>query len=109
MSLGRAAALLLALLLLAPPVTLPGPGTPLGLASGDEPLPKWGFYVYMAGDNSLSEEAADDLLEMQAAGSNGDREVVALVDQFRSATGGTRATRAIRVTRITNASSMIID
>ena len=53
MSLGRVAILLLALLLLAPPVVLPGPTAPLGLASGDESLPKWGFYVYMAGDNTL--------------------------------------------------------
>ena len=92
MSSGRAAALLLTLLLLAPPVTLPGPGTPLGLASGDEPLPKWGFYVYMAGDNSLSEEAADDLIEMQVVGSNSDREVVALIDQE-----GEHDSRAYRV------------
>ncbi len=92
MSLGRAAALLLALLLLAPPVALPGPGAPLGLAGGEEPLPKWGFYVYMAGDNSLSEEAADDLFEMQAVGSNENREVVVLVDQE-----GENDSRAYRV------------
>ena len=94
MSPGRLVALLLALLLLAPPVALPGPGALLGLAGGEEPLPKWGFYVYMAGDNSLSEEAADDLLEMQAAGSNGDREVVALVDQ--SSDNDSRAYRVLR-------------
>ena len=47
MSPGRIVALLLALLLLAPPVALPGPGAPLGLVSGEEPLPKWGFYVYL--------------------------------------------------------------
>ncbi len=81
MSFGRVAVLLLALMLLAPPVVLPGPIAPLGLASGDESLPKWGFYVYMAGDNSLSDEAADDLIEMQMIGSNSDREVVALIDQ----------------------------
>ena len=90
---------LLALLLLAPPVTLSGPVAPLGgsllgAAAAEEPLPKWGFYVYMAGDNSLSEEAADDLLEMQAAGSNSDREVVALVDQ-----SGDSDSRAYRVLR----------
>ena len=99
MSPGRLVALLLALLLLAPPVALLGPTAPLGAAllgaaGGEEPLPKWGFYVYMAGDNSLSEEAADDLLEMQAAGSNGDREVVALVDQ-----SGDHDSRAYRVLR----------
>ena len=92
MSLGRVAILLLALLLLAPPVVLPGPTAPLGLASGDEPLPKWGFYVYMAGDNSLSDEAADDLIEMQMVGSNSDREVVALIDQ-----DGEHDSRAYRV------------
>ncbi|MEC7930165.1 MAG: clostripain-related cysteine peptidase [Candidatus Thermoplasmatota archaeon] len=99
MSPGRLVALLLALLLLAPPVALLGPTAPLGAvligaAGGEEPLPKWGFYVYMAGDNSLSEEAADDLLEMQAAGSNGDREVVALVDQ--SSDHDSRAYRVLR-------------
>ncbi|HJP44088.1 MAG: clostripain-related cysteine peptidase [Candidatus Poseidoniia archaeon] len=99
MSPGRLVALLLALLLLAPPVALPGPTAPLGAAllgaaGGEEPLPKWGFYVYMAGDNSLSEEAADDLLEMQATGSNGDREVVALVDQ--SSDHDSRAYRVLR-------------
>ena len=99
MSPGRLVALLLALLLLAPPVALPGPTAPLGAvllgaAGGEEPLPKWGFYVYMAGDNSLSEEAADDLLEMQAAGSNSDREVVALVDQ--SSDHDSRAYRVLR-------------
>ncbi|MEC8948877.1 MAG: clostripain-related cysteine peptidase [Candidatus Thermoplasmatota archaeon] len=92
MSLGRVAILLLALLLLAPPVVLLGPTAPLGLASGDEPLPKWGFYVYMAGDNSLSDEAADDLIEMQMVGSNSDREVVALIDQ-----DGEHDSRAYRV------------
>ncbi|HIL33772.1 MAG TPA: hypothetical protein EYG25_05800, partial [Candidatus Poseidoniales archaeon] len=92
MSPGRLVALLLALLLLAPPVALPGPGALLGLAGGEEPLPKWGFYVYMAGDNSLSEEAADDLFEMQAVGSNENREVVVLVDQE-----GENDSRAYRV------------
>ena len=94
MSPGRIVALLLALLLLAPPVALPGPGAPLRLVSGEEPLPKWGFYVYMAGDNSLSEEAADDLFEMQVVGSNGDREVVVLIDQ-----DGENDSRAYRVLR----------
>ncbi len=99
MSPGRLVTLLLALLLLAPPVALPGPTLPLGgsllgTAGAGEPLPKWGFYVYMAGDNSLSEEAADDLFEMQAAGSNGGREVVALVDQ-----SGDSDSRAYRVLR----------
>ena len=94
MSPGRIVALLLALLLLAPPIALPGPGAPLRLVSGEEPLPKWGFYVYMAGDNSLSEEAADDLFEMQVVGSNGDREVVVLVDQE-----GENDSRAYRVLR----------
>ncbi len=92
MSLERVAILLLALLLLAPPVALPGPTALLGLASGDETLPKWGFYVYMAGDNSLSDEAADDLIEMQIVGSNSDREVVALIDQE-----GEHDSRAYRV------------
>ncbi|MCH2448036.1 MAG: clostripain-related cysteine peptidase, partial [Candidatus Poseidoniia archaeon] len=92
MSLGRVAILLLALLLLAPSIALPGPTAPLGLASGDEPLPKWGFYVYMAGDNSLSNEAADDLIEMQIVGSNSDREIVALIDQ-----DGEHDSRAYRV------------
>ena len=99
MSPGRIVALLLALLLLAPPVALPGPVAPLGgpllgAAGAEEPLPKWGFYVYMAGDNSLSEEAADDLFEMQVVGSNGDREVVVLVDQ-----DGENDSRAYRVLR----------
>ena len=45
MSPGRLVALLLALLLLAPPVALPGPTAPLGAAllgaaGGEEPLPK---------------------------------------------------------------------
>jgi hypothetical protein len=44
-------------------------------------IPEWGFYVYMAGDNSLYEEAEDDLNEMKMVGSNEDLEIVVLSDQ----------------------------
>ena len=46
-----------------------------------EDIPEWGFYVYMAGDNSLYEEAEDDLNEMKMVGSNEDLEIVVLTDQ----------------------------
>ena len=46
-----------------------------------EDIPEWGFYVYMAGDNSLYEEVEDDLNEMKMVGSNDDLEIVVLTDQ----------------------------
>ena len=42
----------------------------------EEDIPEWGFYVYMAGDNSLYEEVEDDLNEMKMVGSNDDLEIV---------------------------------
>ena len=33
-------------------------------ASAEEEIPEWGFYVYMAGDNTLYDELTDDLNEM---------------------------------------------
>ena len=50
-------------------------------AIGDEVIPEWGFYVYMAGDNTLYEEVDDDLNEMKMVGSNENLEIVALTDQ----------------------------
>ncbi len=47
----------------------------------EEDIPEWGFYVYMAGDNSLYEEVEDDLNEMKMVGSNDDLEIVVLTDQ----------------------------
>ena len=55
----------------------------IGNAESDEDnLPEWGFYVYMAGDNTLYEEVTDDLNEMKMVGSNSDLEIVALTDQL---------------------------
>lgn len=46
-----------------------------------EGLAEWAFYVYMAADNSLSDEADDDLREMQLVGSrSGLLEIVTLTD-----------------------------
>ena len=52
-------------------------------SSGDEEenIPEWGFYVYMAGDNSLHEQVEDDLNEMIMIGSNQNLEIVTLTDQ----------------------------
>ena len=56
---------------------------PVGNAESDEDsLPEWGFYVYMAGDNTLYEEVTDDLNEMMMVGSNSNLEIVALTDQL---------------------------
>ena len=46
-----------------------------------EDIPEWGFYVYMAGDNSLYDEVEDDLNEMKMVGSNDNLEIVVLSDQ----------------------------
>ena len=55
----------------------------VGYAESDEDsLPEWGFYVYMAGDNTLYEEVTDDLNEMKMIGSNENLEIVALTDQL---------------------------
>ena len=49
----------------------------VGYAESDEDsLPEWGFYVYMAGDNTLYEEVTDDLNEMKMIGSNENLEIV---------------------------------
>ena len=52
--------------------------------AGDDfpPIPEWGFYVYMAGDNTLTDEVEDDLNEMRLVGSNENRVIVALTDQI---------------------------
>ena len=50
-------------------------------ADDNEEIPKWGIYIYMAGDNSLYEELDDDLNEMKMIGSNNNLEIVALTDQ----------------------------
>ena len=56
---------------------------PVGNAESDEDsLPEWGFYVYMAGDNTLYEEVTDDLNEMKMVGSNNNLEIVTLTDQL---------------------------
>ena len=34
-------------------------------ADDSDEIPKWGIYIYMAGDNSLYEELDDDLNEMK--------------------------------------------
>ena len=47
-----------------------------------ENIPKWGFYIYMAGDNTLYQEVTDDLNEMKLVGSNENLEIVALTDQL---------------------------
>ena len=67
---------------------------PVPMAAAEEGVPTWGLYVYMAGDNSLTEEAAVDLAEMRRAGSNAHRQVVVLIDQ-----DGEDDTRAYRVVR----------
>ena len=51
-------------------------------ASAEEEIPEWGFYVYMAGDNTLYDELTDDLNEMKMVGSNEDLEIVALTDKI---------------------------
>ena len=43
--------------------------------SAEEEIPEWGFYVYMAGDNTLYDELTDDLNEMKMVGSNEDLEI----------------------------------
>ena len=48
----------------------------------EENIPEWGFYVYMAGDNTLTDEVEDDLNEMRLVGSNENRVIVALTDQI---------------------------
>ena len=50
--------------------------------SDDGSLPEWGFYVYMAGDNTLDQEVPDDLNEMKEVGSNENLEIVTLTDQL---------------------------
>ena len=73
----RTYAIALLVIISALPTTLP-----VGDAESDEDsLPEWGFYVYMAGDNSLYEELDDDLNEMKMVGSNPDLEIVVLTDQ----------------------------
>jgi Clostripain family len=42
---------------------------------------KWGFLVYLAGNNSLSEDAGKDLAEMAKVGSSADVRVLAFVKQ----------------------------
>ena len=56
------------------------PSGNFGIAEVDD-IPEWGFYVYMAGDNSLYEEVEDDLNEMKMVGSNENLEIVVLADQ----------------------------
>ena len=50
--------------------------------SAEEEIPEWGFYVYMAGDNTLYDELTDDLNEMKMVGSNSELEIVALTDKI---------------------------
>ncbi len=50
-------------------------------ADDNEEIPKWGIYIYMAGDNSLYQEVEDDLNEMKMIGSNNHLEIVAITDQ----------------------------
>ena len=45
-------------------------------ANDSEEIPKWGIYIYMAGDNSLYEELDDDLNEMKMIGSNNNLQIV---------------------------------
>ena len=54
----------------------------VGNAESEDSLPEWGFYVYMAGDNTLYEEVTDDLNEMKMVGSNNNLEIVTLTDQL---------------------------
>ena len=49
--------------------------------SAEDEIPEWGFYVYMAGDNTLYDELTDDLNEMKMVGSNEDLNIVALTDR----------------------------
>ena len=49
--------------------------------SAEDEIPEWGFYVYMAGDNTLYDELTDDLNEMKMVGSNDDLDIVALTDR----------------------------
>ena len=58
---------------------------------------KWTFMVYMAGNNSLSDDAGVDLKEMRRQGSTNDVNVLAFVKQegsnarrFKVAKGGRR-------------------
>ena len=57
------------------------PVSPLSIAENEHEIPEWGFYVYMAGDNSLYQELDDDLNEMKMVGSNNNLEIVVLTDQ----------------------------
>lgn len=50
--------------------------------SAEDEIPEWGFYVYMAGDNTLYDELTDDLNEMKMVGSNDDLDIVALTDRL---------------------------
>ena len=50
--------------------------------SAEDEIPEWGFYVYMAGDNTLYEELTDDLNEMKMVGSNNDLNIIALTDKI---------------------------
>ena len=54
----------------------------INVAGDEENIPEWGFYVYMAGDNTLTDEVEDDLNEMRLVGSNQNRVIVALTDQI---------------------------
>tara|TARA_B100000945_G_scaffold30980_2_gene21251 strand:- start:2613 stop:5192 length:2580 start_codon:yes stop_codon:yes gene_type:complete len=49
--------------------------------SAEDEIPEWGFYVYMAGDNTLYDELTDDLNEMKMVGSNDELDIVALTDK----------------------------
>ena len=51
------------------------------VAEVESEIPEWGFYVYMAGDNTLSEEVDDDINEMKLIGSNDNLEIVVLADK----------------------------
>ncbi len=76
----RALAYVIAMLMIAsvfPSYTLVG-----NVESEEGELPEWGFYVYMAGDNTLYEEVTDDLNEMKMVGSNDNLEIVTLTDQL---------------------------
>ena len=50
--------------------------------SAEDEIPEWGFYVYMAGDNTLYDELTDDLNEMKMVGSNDDLNIIALTDKI---------------------------
>ena len=51
-------------------------------ASAEDEIPEWGFYVYMAGDNTLYDELTDDLNEMKMVGSSDELDIVALTDKI---------------------------